>query len=83
MGESLTLGGSPGRRFLSFIAGIGMIIPSAITVDHFYAANYPESIYEGSVCDISAFLNCDSSAGLKHIGTCWPSKTWQVKKDFF
>ena len=62
MGESLTLGGSPGRRFLSFIAGIGMIIPSAITVAHFYAANYPESIYEGSVCDINAFFNCDNSA---------------------
>jgi len=25
-------------------------------------ANYPETIFEGSFCDISAFLNCDSSA---------------------
>jgi uncharacterized membrane protein/protein-disulfide isomerase len=62
MTESLTLSGKPGRRILSFIAGLGMIVTAGITVSHFYAANYPESIYEGSVCDISAFFNCDSSA---------------------
>jgi uncharacterized membrane protein len=62
MVESLTLSGNAGRRLLSFIAGVGMVVMSAITINHFYAANYPESIYEGSVCDISAFFNCDSSA---------------------
>ena len=62
MEESLTLSRKPGRRFLSFVAGAGMVVMSAITIKHFYGANYPESIYEGSVCDISAFFNCDSSA---------------------
>ena len=62
MQDSLTLSANPVRRFLSFAAGAGMLVMSAITIDHFYAANYPESIYEGSVCDISAFFNCDSSA---------------------
>jgi uncharacterized membrane protein len=39
-----------------------MIVFSIMTIDHYYAANYPESIFEGSFCDISAFFNCDSSA---------------------
>jgi len=70
MDESLTLGARFGPRMLSFAAGLGMVVTSAITVNHFYAANYPESIYEGSVCDISAFFNCDSSAFsvFAHIG---------------
>ena len=38
------------------------MISSILTIDHFYAANFPVSIFEGSFCDISAFFNCDSSA---------------------
>lgn len=34
----------------------------APTIQHFFAANYPTSIFEGSFCDINAFFNCDSSA---------------------
>jgi len=39
-----------------------MIVFSFLTIRHFFLANYPETIFEGSFCDISAFLNCDSSA---------------------
>lgn len=39
-----------------------MIAASILTIKHFFDANYPASIWEGSFCDISAFLNCDSSA---------------------
>ncbi len=49
-------------RALSFTSGIGMIVFSALTIDHFFAANYPETIFAGSFCDINAFFNCDSSA---------------------
>ncbi len=49
-------------RLLSALAGLGMIVASLITIDHYYLANFPESIYEGTFCDISAFFNCDSSA---------------------
>ncbi len=49
-------------RVLSFLCGIGMAVFSAITIQHFFAANYPLSIYEGSICDINAFFNCDGSA---------------------
>jgi uncharacterized membrane protein/protein-disulfide isomerase len=60
--ESLTLNGKLWPRVLSFIAGVGMIVASVLTVRHFFAANFPESIFEGSFCDINAFFNCDSSA---------------------
>jgi uncharacterized membrane protein len=33
-----------------------------MTIDHYFAANFPETIFEGSFCDINAFFNCDSSA---------------------
>jgi uncharacterized membrane protein/protein-disulfide isomerase len=39
-----------------------MMAASTLTIQHFFLANYPESIFEGSFCDISAFFNCDSSA---------------------
>jgi len=39
-----------------------MIAASALTIRHFFNANFPESIFLGSFCDISTFLNCDSSA---------------------
>jgi len=39
-----------------------MIAASFLTIRHFFLANYPKTIFAGSFCDISAFLNCDSSA---------------------
>ncbi len=62
MERSLTLAGSGWRRFWSFIAGAGMIAASVLTIRHFFNANFPESIFMGSFCDISTFFNCDSSA---------------------
>ena len=62
MHQSLTLDGLNARSALSFVSGIAMAVFSALTIDHFFAANYPESIFEGSFCDISSFFNCDSSA---------------------
>jgi len=59
---SLTLEGWTGKRLASLAAGAGMVAASYMTIRHFFAANYPESIWEGSFCDISAFFNCDSSA---------------------
>ncbi|MCX6573411.1 MAG: thioredoxin domain-containing protein [Candidatus Aminicenantes bacterium] len=60
--DTLTLGGWKIRRILSFIAGLGMIVASVMTIRHFFMANYPKTIFAGSFCDISAFFNCDSSA---------------------
>ena len=61
MQDSLTMGAIR-PRILSFVSGLGMIVASIITIQHYYAANFPESIYEGTFCDISVFFNCDSSA---------------------
>lgn len=62
MEHSLTLPGHPWRRFWSFISGAGMIASAFSTIRHFFLAHFPESIFAGSFCDISAFFNCDSSA---------------------
>jgi protein-disulfide isomerase/uncharacterized membrane protein len=62
MADSLTLDRAYGRRFLTFLAGAGMAAASLLTIQHFYAANFPESIFKGSFCDISAFFNCNGSA---------------------
>jgi uncharacterized membrane protein/protein-disulfide isomerase len=60
--RTLTLGGGKIRRVLSFVAGAGMITASVLTIDHFFKANYPKTIFAGSFCDVSAFFNCASSA---------------------
>jgi len=62
MERTLTLDGVRFPRIFSFFSGIGMMAASILTIRHFFLANYPETIFEGSFCDISVFLNCDSSA---------------------
>ncbi len=49
-------------RTLSFVFAVGMMVASILTIRHFFMANYPTSIYQGSFCDLNAFFNCDSSA---------------------
>lgn len=60
--SGLTTGGRLGPRLASFAAGLGMVLFSFLTIRHFFEANYPDSIFAGSFCDISSFFNCDSSA---------------------
>src|SRR5512137_894003 len=62
METSLTGNGKVGRRILLFVSGLGMVAASILTIRHFFMANYPQSIFQGSFCDINAFFNCDSSA---------------------
>jgi len=61
MEKSLTLSSS-WLRFWSFVTGLGMAVASYLTIDHFFRANFPETIFTGSFCDLSSFFNCDSSA---------------------
>ncbi len=61
MTKSLTLH-SRWLRFWSFITGLGMAVFSYLTIDHFFKANFPETIFTGAFCDLSSFFNCDSSA---------------------
>ena len=62
MEASLTGNGKIGLRVLLFVSGLGMVVASIMTIRHFFMANYPQSIFQGSFCDINAFFNCDSSA---------------------
>ena len=70
MDRTLTLNGLTLPRILSFISGFGMIVASAMTIQHYFAANFPETIFEGSFCDINAFFNCNSSA-FSNISQLW------------
>ena len=70
MDKSLTLDGITLPRILSFLSGVGMMVASAMTIQHYFAANFPETIFEGSFCDINAFFNCDSSA-FSNISQLW------------
>ncbi len=60
--RSLTLTANPWLRTASFVTGAGMVVASVVTMQHYFAANFPSSIFEGSFCDLNAFFNCDSSA---------------------
>jgi len=62
MQHTMTMGEKLWPRWLSLFSGMGMAVASVLTIDLYYAANFPTSIFEGSFCDISAFFNCDSSA---------------------
>jgi uncharacterized membrane protein len=62
MNTSLTLNGVTVPRILSFVSGLGMMVASALTIQHYFAANFPETIFQGSFCDLNAFFNCNSSA---------------------
>jgi len=68
MADTLTVDSGFGRRLWSFVAGAGMIASSYLTIQHFFKANFPDSIYKGSFCDINAFFNCNGSAfsGIAH-----------------
>ena len=39
-----------------------MMYASLLTIEHYFAANFPTSVWEGSICDVNAFFNCDASA---------------------
>lgn len=62
MATSLTQNGWKGPRVLSLLIGLGMAGAALLTIHHYFAANFPATIYAGSIADVSAFFNCDASA---------------------
>ena len=58
----LTLNGINTISIVHLIVSILIIVSSYLSLSHFFAANFPTSIYDGSFCDISSFFNCDNSA---------------------
>jgi len=47
---------------IHLIMSLLVILSAFLSLRHFFIANFPSSIFEGSFCDISRFFNCDSSA---------------------
>lgn len=60
--RSLTLRGRNMISILHLVVSILIVLSSYVTLRHFFLANFPTSIYEGSFCDFSSFFNCDNSA---------------------
>jgi len=60
--KSLTLKGVNALLIFHLIISLFVIVSSFLTVKHFFASNFPTSIYEGSFCDFTVFFHCDSSA---------------------
>lgn len=62
MTQSLTLRGVTLPRVLVFFAGAGMAVCSALSVQLFFATNYPPSAVDPAWANLSAFLACDTPA---------------------
>jgi len=60
--KSLTLRGVNKLSIFHLVISILVIVSAFLSLRHFFIANFPTSIFEGSFCDISGFFNCDSSA---------------------
>ncbi|TKJ33380.1 hypothetical protein CEE39_03935 [bacterium (candidate division B38) B3_B38] len=60
--KSLTLRGMNTLSVFHLVTSLLVIFSAFLTLRHFFIANFPTSIYEGSFCDISVFFNCESSA---------------------
>lgn len=60
--KSLTVRGINKISLLHLVISTLVVVSSFLSLQHFFVANFPSSIFEGSFCDISGFFNCDSSA---------------------
>lgn len=60
--KSLTLNRINKRTIIHMIVSLLVVFSSYLSLRHFFMANFPTSIYDGSFCDVSRFFNCDSSA---------------------
>lgn len=60
--KSLTMRGVTRISVIHLAVSLLVIVSAFLSLRHFFIANFPSSIFEGSFCDISAFLNCDNSA---------------------
>ncbi|MGD2295982.1 MAG: vitamin K epoxide reductase family protein, partial [Candidatus Aminicenantes bacterium] len=60
--NSLTLRGINTLSIIHFMVSLLVILSAYLSLHHFFVANFPTSIYEGTFCDFSSFFNCDNSA---------------------
>lgn len=60
--KSLTLRGMNKLSIFHLITSLLVILSAFQSLRHFFIANFPSSIFEGSFCDFSSFFNCDNSA---------------------
>lgn len=59
--QSLYRDGSTSAKIVLGLLAIAMVIISIYLTQHYFQVKYPTSITQGSLCDISSFLNCDAA----------------------
>jgi uncharacterized membrane protein len=62
MQPSLTLRGWTLARGLSLGLGLAMAVVAALTVEHFFAVRFPDSIAAAAACEPDSFFRCGDSA---------------------
>jgi len=60
--KSLTMNRVNRISIIHLVVSLLVIFSSYLSLRHFFLANFPTSIFDGSFCDVSSFFNCDSSA---------------------
>jgi protein-disulfide isomerase/uncharacterized membrane protein len=59
---SLTLRGWTLARALSLVFGAGMAVVAALTIEHFFAVRFPDSLAAAAACEPDSFFRCGDSA---------------------
>jgi uncharacterized membrane protein len=62
MQRSLTLRGWTVTRWLTLGLGAAMAVVAALTVEHFFAVRFPDSIAAAAACEPDSFFRCGDSA---------------------
>jgi uncharacterized membrane protein/protein-disulfide isomerase len=62
MHTSLTLRGWNTTRAATLLLGLGMAVVAALTVEHFFAVRFPDSIAAAAACEPDSFFRCGDSA---------------------
>jgi protein-disulfide isomerase/uncharacterized membrane protein len=62
MQASLTLRGWNLARVLSLVFGAGMAVVAALTIEHFFAVRFPDSLAAAAACEPDTFFRCGDSA---------------------
>jgi uncharacterized membrane protein len=62
MDRSLTLRGWTLTRALSLLLGTGMAVVAALTIEHFFAVRFPDSLAAAAACEADSFFRCGDSA---------------------
>jgi uncharacterized membrane protein/protein-disulfide isomerase len=62
MEQSLTLRGWTATRWLTLLLGAAMAVVAALTIQHFFAVRFPDSLAAAAACEPDSFFRCGDTA---------------------